>query len=805
MATIEETPKAFGAPGISPRWTHGAKEAVGTAYSTSSRVWFTVSGGVLSEIYYPTVDRPQVRDLQYLVSDGKTFFHDVRRHLHSSVEYISECGLGVRIINEDPEGRYRLINHVIGDPHQPCVLIETRLEGDKDFLSRLHLYVLLAPHLEVGGWGNSGNLTEIAGRSFLTAHREGTWLALGASVPFLRSSCGYVGASDGWQDVAHSFKMKYEFAAAEDGNVALVAEMDLRKRYGFTLGLAFGHGLHRAVTSLFQSLGIPFAEHRNRLLRQWNRACSRFPVADPRLVNDGGALHQRSHELLLAHEDKVYPGAIIASMSIPWGETRGDEDLGEYHLVWTRDMVNSATGLLAAGDVTTSLRALTYLACSQQPDGGFPQNFWIDGRPYWSGIQLDEVAFPIILASRLHRANALRDFDPYPMVLLAARYLVIHGPATPQERWEENSGYSPSTLASNITALVCAACLAREHGDETTARFLEEYADFLEAHVEIWTVTRNGTLVPGISQHYVRINPVDINDPNDASHDGGPDQRAVWIRNRAPGARTEFPASEIVDAGFLELVRYGVRKAGDPLIEDSLKVVDAVLKVDLPGGPCWRRYTHDGYGQRDDGGAFDGWGKGRPWPLLTGERGHYELAAGRNVRPFIRAMENFATKTRLLPEQIWDLPDRPESLMYYGKPTGAAMPLMWAHAEYIKLVRSAENGQVFDRVPEVASRYQRTRKVPVLEVWKPNRRISAVDPGTTLSILAPEPFTLRWSQDEWRSAQNAASSATSLDVHSVDLKMAHDSRAPFRFTFLWTRDNRWEGCDYTVAIRSNCQ
>jgi glucoamylase len=352
-----------------------------------------------------------------------------------------------------------------------------------------------------------------------------------------------------------------------------------------------------------------------------------------------------------------------------------------------------------------------------------------------------------MLAWKLRKANALREFDPYPMVLLAARYLVIHGPATPQERREENSGYSPSTLASIITALVCAACWACERGDVPTARFLEEYADFIEHHVEIWTVTRNGTLVPGISRHYVRINPFNINDAEACSLNEGPDGRMVSVRNRAPGTRTDFPAAEIVDAGFLELVRYGIRKPGDPLIEDSLKVVDAALKVDFPGGPCWRRYTHDGYGQRDDGGAFEGWGTGRPWPLLTDERGHYELAAGHDPTRFIRAMENFATPTRLLPEQIWDLPDRSDALMYFGKPTGAATPLMWAHAEYIKLVRSANDGELFDLVPEVASRYGHLRYGPKVEIWKPNRQIPTIDPGTTLRIIASERFILHWTRE----------------------------------------------------------
>jgi glucoamylase len=296
---------------------------------------------------------------------------------------------------------------------------------------------------------------------------------------------------------------------------------------------------------------------------------------------DGGNLYRASFNLLRAHEDKSYPGALIASLSIPWGETVGDEDQGGYHLVWTRDMVNSANAMLAAGDRITPLRALIYLNVSQQENGGFAQNFWIDGEPYWRGVQLDEVAFPILLAWRLRRDNALQDFDPYPMVMRAAAYLVRHGPLTPQERWEEVSGYSPSTLASNIAALICAAGFARERGDEATAKYLEEYADFLECHVERWTVTTEGTLLPGVARHYLRILPERA---DNHSPDEDPNKGDITIANLRPGAQCVFPAKEVVDAGFLELVRHGVRRPDDPIIVDSLKVVDSVLKVDTLAG-----------------------------------------------------------------------------------------------------------------------------------------------------------------------------------------------------------------------------
>ena len=489
---------------------------------------------------------------------------------------------------------------------------------------------------------------------------------------------------------------------------------------------------------------------------------------------------------------------MVASASIPWGEAKGDEDLGGYHLVWTRDMVNSVTGLLACGATATASRALIYLACSQQPDGGFAQNFWINGVPYWRGIQLDQVAFPIMLAWRLWKADALGDFDPYPMVKAAAGFLIRHGPCTQQERWEENSGYSPSTLAAGIAGLICAADFAKHRGDQEDGVFLEEYADFLESHIEGWTVTTQGTLLPGIPRHYIRIHPVDINDPE--PHED-PNLGLLTIRNRPPGSRSEFPAKEVVDAGFLELVRYGVRSSSDILIEDSLRVVDSILKVVTPAGPAWYRYNHDGYGLRADGGPFQGWGKGRLWPLLTGERGHYELAAGRDVKPFIRAMEGFASRGGMLPEQVWDEPDRPGHSRRFGQCAGAAMPLMWAHAEYIKLLRSARDGQVFDRIPIVAARYLNKRGRKDLEVWKPTRRVRTMSADKVLRIQAEASFRLRWTSDEWQTFLDSASIATGLGAHFVDIPVSSQQRMPLRFTFLWTETQRWEGRNYEVEVR----
>ncbi len=782
---------------MEPKWTHGGKDGVGTAYAASSRIWFTVWNGIITEVYYPTVDHPQIRDLQYLITDGKTFFHEEKRHLKSKCERLSAHALGYRCTNADPAGRYAIVKEIITDPHRGCILQHTQVTGDDAFVSKLRFYALCAPHLQVGGWGNYGYAIEVAGRKILMARKKGMWLALGGTVPFSRASCGYVGSSDGWTDLADNFRMDWEFDHAPDGNIALTGEWALNGIREFTLGLAFGNTQHGAVTTLFQALGVPFKEHHKRYTEQWERASARILPLE-KASGDHGNLYQSSVSLLRAHEDKSYPGAFIASLSIPWGEARNDDDHGGYHLVWTRDLVNSASALLAAGDSVTPLRALIYLAVAQQKDGGFPQNFWVDGGPYWRGIQLDEVAFPILLARQLDRQKALQDFDPFPMVRNAAAYLLRHGPVTQQERWEEASGYSPSTLASNIAALICAACFFRERRDAATAKFLEEYADFLNSHVEAWTVTTQGSIVPGISRHYMRILPESVDNPQPEED---PNRGVLTIANRAPDAQRQFPAKDIVDAGFLELVRYGIRKADDALMVDSLRVVDALLKIDTAFGPCWHRYNNDGYGQREDGGPFVDWGKGRAWPLLTGERGHYEFAAGHDAMPFIRAIEGFSSPTGLLPEQVWDEENQPEVYMLLGRATGSAMPLMWAHAEYIKLLRSFSDGRVFDLIPEVADRYLSPPKNRQrFEVWKHNRQVRRVKNGDTLRIQVPAPFRLHWTSDEWRTVNDTASSGTALGIEFVDIPISAPQRPPIRFSFFWMASDSWEDRDYVIEV-----
>ncbi|MGA8161401.1 MAG: glycoside hydrolase family 15 protein [Acidobacteriaceae bacterium] len=791
---IQGQGQAFGAPGLEPRWTSSAKDAVSTAYAASSKIWFTVSHGILNEIYCPTIDRPQIRDMQFLITDGETFFHEERRDLTHEFDYIDPDALAVCVHNRDPEGRYTIVRRMIADPHYPVALVNVTLEGDEQFLSRLHLYALLAPHLEVGGRGNSAQVADVAGKRVVLAWKDTMSLAFAADCGFSRASCGYVGTSDGWQDLKQNFRMDWEFGSALNGNIAIMGELPVGRRE-FTVAIGFGEGHHAALSATVGSLGVPFERHLRRFIEQWHRAATPRELAEHSC--DDGRLLNVSHNVVLAHEDKTFAGAFVASASIPWGYAKGDDDLGGYHLVWTRDMVQTATALMACGRLETALRALVYLACTQRPDGSFSQNFWVNGDPYWTGIQLDEVAFPIMLAWRLWKQDALGSFTVFPFVERAAAFLVRYAPVTQQERWEETSGYSPSTLAAVIAGLICAADLARAHSSPELAHFLEEHADWIEGHLEDWTVTNNGVLHPDVKRHYMRIRPPECNDPYAHEECG---REMLHINNIAPGEKADFEAREIIDAGFLELVRYGVRAPDDPLIADSLKVVDRVLKVDTPKGPCWLRYNHDGYGQRSDGGPFLGWGKGRAWPLLVGERAHYELAAGRDIEPLIKTIEQFASSGGMLPEQIWDEPDK--NGLVLGGPAGSAMPLVWAHSEYLKLLRSAADHRVYDCIPIVEERYAQGRHPEShIEVFKVLRRqIRQITAGKTLRITTAARFQVIWSPDSWQTTHVMDSTQLGYAGSYADLPTTPDQTGSLTFTFFWPDENRWEGRNFEVIL-----
>lgn len=796
---VSDDRQPFGHPGATPTWQTARKTGVGTAWSERSRVWFTLARGIVTEVYYPRVDVANVRDLQFLITDGETFVHEEQRDLIHETAPLADGIPAYRVVTTDPLGRYRLRKRVVTDPDRDALVLEVRYDPLRSGAAAYRLYLLLHPQVKNSGWHNHARIVDADGRKALLAWREDVALALVTSAPVPRASCGFVGASDGWQDLHADLRMDWEFERADDGNVALMAEVDLGaiSRGAFTVVLGFGTTADEALATARATLAHPYAEVEDAYVAGW-RAYLDGLTLDHLAAHsgDGGRLARLSAAVLAVHEDKSHPGAHIASLAVPWGENVTAAETGGYHFVWPRDLYHIATARLAAGDAAAARRALEHLMGAQRPDGSWPQNAWVDGAPHWHGLQLDEVAFPVLLAWHLRAADALDGVDPWPMVRLAATFIARNGPVTPQERWEENAGYSPSTLALEVAALVCASQFAADAGQAGLASYYRDVADAWASHIEDWAFTRCGALLPGFPEHYERIASLR---PEDVDRGGTECRVFLPLRNRPAG--TQVSQCCLVDPSFLDLVRYGVRAAEDPHVLKTVPVVDALLCVETPCGPVWHRYNGDGYGEREDGAPYDGMGVGRAWPLLTGERGHYELAAGRDPLPFLRALECFAGGTGLLPEQVWDAPDLPERQLALGRGTGAATPLVWAHAEYLKLLRSASAGRVVDRIEPVYDRYVRRGVRSDLVIWKFNHRVRATRADRRLRIEVYAPAVLHWSADEWTTVHHDPMEEVVPGVWVRDFPAGRFSPGrALRFTFYWPEAGRWEGRDFLISV-----
>jgi glucoamylase len=801
--TTQSSPFAPGWPGGEPRWTSSAKSGVGTALGPGGRVWFTVSHGILNEIYYPRVDQACTRDLGLIVTDGNGFLSEEKRHARHEIAALADGVPAFRLTNTCTDGRYRIQKDVITDPRREVVLQRVHFIPLAGALADYSMFALLAPHLGNAGAGNTAWVGDFKGRPMLFAERDGTALALACSTDWLNRSAGFVTVSDGWRDLEQHNRMTWSYERAVNGNVALTGAIDLVRSAGrFVLALGFGRtfgeAAHRASASLLDGFDRAAAEY-CRDWEEWQLTLRPIEGAS----RQAREIYRVSTAVLRTHESARFPGAIVASLSIPWGFSKGDGDLGGYHLVWPRDLVESAGGLIAAGARDDASRVLRYLAVTQEADGHWPQNMWLDGTRYWDGVQMDETGFPILLVDLARRTDALDKAEPalfWDMVRRAAGYVVRNGPVTQQDRWEEDAGYSPFTLAVEVAALLCAADLADAY-EPAIARYLRETADAWNSSIERWTYVTDTELARevGVDGYYVRIASGDEADA--ASPAGG----FVPIKNRAPGQGREL-ASHIISPDALALVRFGLRAPDDPRIVNTVKAIDALLKVEAPGGPVWLRYNGDGYGEHEDGSAFDGTGRGRPWPLLTAERAHYAIAAGKlaEAKALRDAVASFANEGGLLPEQVWDAPDVPERELFLGKPTGSAMPLVWAHAEYVKLCRSLADGAVFDMPPQPVKRYQVQRVESPHCIWRFNNKCQSMPAGKQLRVEVTAPAVLHWSVDGWRSYTDTETRDTGLGMHIVDLAAEVGmSTTRIDFTFYWPLAGRWEGADFAVAVTSD--
>jgi glucoamylase len=765
---------APGWPGIAPRWTSSAKTGLGTSLRPSSRVWFTLSHGILNEAYYPRVDQACLRDLELIVTDGVAYFSEEKRDTASVTTWIEAGVPAFRVVNTCRAGRYRIEKEIVTDPRRDVLLHRVRFIPIVDSMSDYHVYVLLAPHLANHGSGNTALVGDYKGVPMLLAGRNGTALAVACSAGWLRRSAGFVGSSDGWQDLFQHHQLTWSYDRAENGNVALVGEVDLAACDGtFEIALAFGSTVieagHRARASLFDS----FETSRDAYVAEWRTWQQRIEPTSAESTHTS-RLTRISAAVLRCHEEKRFPGAIIASLSIP-------DDLGGYHLVWPRDLVETAAGLLAVGARTDALRVLEYLRVTQSPNGSWPQNMWVDGEPYWHGIQLDETALPVLLVHLLQRDGVSFDVVGafWPMVRRATSYIVAQGPVTQQDRWEEEPGFAPFTVAVEIAALLVAADLADQCGEPSVAIYLRETADAWNDSIEEMLYVEGTALARqvGVDGYYLKIAPPETADG----------------------------ASQIISPDALALVRFGLRAADDPKIVNTVRAIDALLKVETPHGPVWRRYNGDRYGEHEGGKAFDGSGVGRLWPLLTGERAHFEIAAGRleEASQLLRAFERFAGESGLIPEQVWDSPDLPDRELRFGGPSGSAMPLVWAHAEQLKLQRSLKDGRVYDMPGQVQQRYVVEQRRSPYAFWRFNHKLRTIAKGLRIRIETLVPVLVHWSVDNWVTTHDTSSRDTQLGVHVADLPTEPlPIGTHIVFTFYWPNTERWEQHDYSVVVTS---
>ena len=686
------TGAAPGAPGARALWTAGNKDGFGSSTTLASKVWYTLNSGELTEVYYPNLSTPAVRDLQFVVTDGKSWVARETDGTDHAVRLVDSRSLSYQQVNADPQGRFRIIKTYTTDPSRSVLLMRVHFES----LTKepLHLYVVYDPSLSGNGDDDSGTTVGSA----LAAADADSATALVSSPAFTETSNGYLGTSDGWTDLSTHYSMDWNFTSASDGNVVQTGAMPLSGQPGgqnATIALGFARSAPGALAGADASLGRGFGAVERAYQAGGHQYLAGHPR--PRSVSGHELLYDVSLMVLGASEDKTYRGAFIASptMAWVWGQIPGYN--GPYHLVWSRDLYEMATAEIAAGYRAAADRALTYLWTRQQePDGCFPQNSNVDGTPVWTGLQLDEVADPIMLAWQLGHTDA----GTWSHVERAAGCILTHGPIT-QERWENEIGYSPASIAAEIAGLTCAAQIAQDNGDGAAAAQYRATADSWRSQLDHWTVTSNGPLSP--SPYFVRLT-VDGNADAGTDYtlsDGGPtvDQRTV------------------VDPSFLELVRLGVLRADDPAVLSTLPVVDRALGVQTPNGEFWHRYNDDGYGESLTGGPFgNNDGVGRLWPIFAGERGEYELAAGElsgNVAAAraaairrLDAIAGTADDGLMLPEQVWD--DNPPAGPGgdpRGTGTGSATPLGWTHAQFIRLAWSIDAGRPVESPEPVSCRY----------------------------------------------------------------------------------------------------
>jgi len=745
-------PTAAGAPGALSHYDLARKDCVGTARNGTSKVWFTVANGVLSDVYAPTVDNTNVETLQYAVTDGSTFTDLQTRDMTYTVSALDPTGMSCRVTSTPRRGGYTLVTDYLTDPRRDSVVMQTRLQGP----GSLKLYVRYDATVNGNGGGGAVNggaddATIDPATTALVSSDTNTvtnavnrdygvplFGALRADRPFLTATSGYAGtSSDGLTQLDANHALGPITPDAPHGNVVQTARLDRRGNSPITLALGYGQTAAAAIATAGASAGTSFSDTLLRYAAGWvayDARLKRPPLRLPGLsAAKSLALAQQyylSVNVVKASEDKTFPGAIAAGLGSPWGQAVSAGDLpdgkanyfGSYREIFARDLYEAFTGLLVAGDTATAQAATRFLFERQQlADGRMPRNSLPNGKkaPDTGGDQLDESSYPILMAwqSGLSADGALyRDH-----IKKAADFVVAHGPSFGSERWEEQGGFSPSTIAAEIAGLVAAGRIADVNGDSASARVYRATADFFQRSIKGWTVTTTGPYAP---RYFIRLSKT--GDPN-----------AAITYNLGNGGPTD-DQRRIVDAGFQELTRLGALPANDPDVLASLPVVDATIRTQTNSGIGFYRYgtdqvgTEDGYGDcfvadptncSPDGKPWPtgNVGSGHYWPVLSGERAEQQLQTGdrSTATALLLAMNNSTSGIGMMPEQSWENPDLAASPFgsdptaasigfVNGKPAGSSSPLTWAQAQQARLILALGAGRPLEQPSIVSDRYVRS-------------------------------------------------------------------------------------------------
>jgi glucoamylase len=673
--------RADGAPGTRPAWTPADKHAFGTSATPASRVWFTLRERELTEVYFPDLGTPAIRSLEFAVSRPGLMMSVDRETFHGAGVVERLDGLNYRQTVTDRGNRWRLTKTYTTDPARDVVLVDVRFESLTGEPYGLHL--LLDPELDNDG--RDDRARTISGA--LVANDRRMTSALAASPAFTATSSGYAGTSDPWMDLRDDGSLDAGSDARSRGNVRQAASTALDGVTSQQLTLALGFGVdqvaaRRAASEALAAGFAPLAAENAAGWATWRATLKPAPAAAAPVAD----AYETSLLMLAAHDDKRNPGAGIASPTMPWAWGR-ERRSSLYHVVRPRDLYERASAEIAAGATQAAAARLDFLLQkTQQRSGGFPSYVDVGGRSRSSAYHMDDQALPIVLAWQLQRFDAAT----WRALRRTAEFIVRGGPRTELDRWGVHGGYSPAAIAAQIAGLVCAADIARRNGAEADAARYERLADRWANAVQGWTATSDGPYSD--DPYYLRL-----------TTDRRPDRGTRYdVGTRRVDQR------KVVDPSFLELVRLGIKRFDDPVIVNTLAVIDQRLRGTTPNGAFWHRFVVDDYGERADGGAWGARGStfGRLWPILAGERGEYELLAGRPADGYLKSIADAGNDGGMIPEQVWD--GRPPTSKPQGEGTFSATPLAWSHAQLVRLAWSIEAGAPVEQPAIVACRYIRT-------------------------------------------------------------------------------------------------